>query len=456
MDNTLNRYVANYLWLDEHDQKPFWYRQLFHILRYIYVVLDDLAKGELTLRAMSLVYTTLLSLVPLMAVSFSVLKAFGMHNKQLEPIMLRFLAPLGDKGVEITDQIIGFIDNVKIGVLGAFGVALLFYTAISLIQKIEATFNYIWRLEHHRSMGRRFADYGSVMLIGPLLVFSALGLSAKVLSGDMARSLSDHVPFVTELLAFLAAAAPYVMIIAAFTFFYMFIPNTRVKLKPGLVAGVVSGILFQSLGWGFGSVVVSASDSGTYAIYSGFAIVILFMIWMYISWLTLLVGSSIAFYVQHPEYVVPGRRTGSLSLRQQERLALEIMAIITQRYYGSHRPFSATDFVLRLRVQIQGVTRVLRALEKAGLIAENSEDPPRYLPNAPMETTSVKQVMDVVRDDGAMPPIALRVGRRPVKGVAEVDAAIETALNTCLADITVKKMAVDGMIVPPSDEVPQS
>ncbi|AKH70775.1 tRNA-processing RNAse BN [Spongiibacter sp. IMCC21906] len=456
MDKTLNRFVANYLWLDEHDQKPFWHRQLFNVARYIYVVLDDLAKGELTLRAMSLVYTTLLSLVPLMAVSFSVLKAFGMHNKQLEPIMLQFLAPMGEQGIEITEKIIGFIDNVKIGVLGAFGIALLFYTAISLIQKIEATFNYIWRLDHHRSIGRRFADYGSVMLIGPLMVFSALGLSAKILSGDVARALSDHVPFVTELLEFLAAATPYVMIIAAFTFFYMFIPNTRVKLKAGLIAGVVSGILFQSLGWGFGSVVVSASDSGPYAIYSGFAILILFMMWMYISWLTLLVGSSIAFYVQHPEYVVPGRRTGNLSLRQQERLALEIMAIIAQRYYETHRPFSATDFVLRLRVQIQGVTRVLRALEKAGLITENSEDPPRYLPNVPMETTSVKQVMDVVRDDGAMPPIAVRVGRRPVKGVAEVDAAIETALNTCLADITVKDMAIDGVIAPLPEEKPQN
>ncbi|GAB3382802.1 YihY/virulence factor BrkB family protein [Spongiibacter taiwanensis] len=455
MDKTLNRFLADYLWRDEHESKPYWHRQCFSALRYLYVVVDDLAKGELTLRAMSLVYTTLLSLVPLMAVSFSVLKAFGMHNKQLEPILLQFLAPLGEKGVEITDQIIGFIDNVKIGVLGTFGIALLFYTAISLIQKIEATFNYIWRLEQHRSIGRRFADYGSVMLIGPLLVFSALGLSAKVLSGDVAQSLSNYIPFVAELLAFVTAAMPYVMIIGAFTFFYMFIPNTRVKLKSGLVAGVVSGVLFQSLGWGFGSVVVSASDSGPYAIYSGFAIVILFMIWMYISWLTLLVGSSIAFYVQHPEYVVPSRRTGNMSLRQQERLALEVMAIIAQRYYASHRPFSATDFVLRLRVQIQGVTRVLRALQTAGLITENSEEPPRYLPNVPLENTSIKRVLDVVRDDGGMPPVALRVPRRPVHGVAEVGDAIEEALDLSLSAISIKDMAIDGLTPKLVAEAPQ-
>ena len=114
MDKTLNRFVAERLWAPEVAAYSFWRKRLIYLLRYLYVVLDDLAKGELTLRAMSLVYTTLLSMVPLLAVSFSVLKAFGMHNKQLEPIMLQFLAPMGDKGVEITERIIGFIDNVKI------------------------------------------------------------------------------------------------------------------------------------------------------------------------------------------------------------------------------------------------------------------------------------------------------------------------------------------------------
>ena len=342
MEKTLNRFVAESLWSPEVANYSPWRRRCVHILRYVYVVLDDLAKGELTLRAMSLVYTTLLSLVPMLAVSFSVLKAFGMHNKQLEPIMLQFLAPMGEQGVEITQKIIGFIDNVKIGVLGTFGIALLFYTAISLIQKIEGTFNYIWRLEQHRSIGRRFADYGSVMLIGPLLVFSAIGLSASVLSGRAVQEASEYLPFVTHVVSLLTTAAPYIMIIAAFTFFYMFIPNTRVTFRAGAMAGLVSGVLFQRLGWGFGSVVVSASDSGTYAIYSGFAILILFMMWMYISWLILLVGSSVAFYVQHPEYVVPSKRSGDMSIRQQEDLALNIMAVLAQRYYEGRRPMSAS------------------------------------------------------------------------------------------------------------------
>lgn len=443
MDKTLNRFVADYLWSEKISDLPVWKRYLVHIARYAYVVLDDLAKGELTLRAMSLVYTTLLSLVPMLAVSFSVLKAFGMHNKQLEPILLQFLAPMGAQGIEITEKIIGFIDNVKIGVLGSFGIALLFYTAISLIQKIEATFNYIWRLEEARSLGRRFADYGSVMLIGPLLVFSAIGLSAKVLSGSVVKSASEHLPFVDTLVSAMTAAAPYLMIIAAFTFFYMFIPNTKVTFRAGMLAGLVSGVLFQSLGWGFGSVVVSASDSGTYAIYSGFAIMILFMMWMYISWLILLVGSSVAFYVQHPEYVVPTRRSGDLSIEQQEELALQIMAVLGQRYYDGRRPMTAGEYVIRLRVQIQGVMAVIKSLTRAGLIAPNSDDPPRYLPSAPLETVSLKRVIDAVRSEGGRLKVGFNSPRRKVPGVAQVCAHMDRVMNDALGAITVRDLALN-------------
>lgn len=442
MDKTLNKFVAQHLWSEAVLDYPWWRRYLIIAARYLYVVLDDLAKGELTLRAMSLVYTSLLSLVPLMAVSFSVLKAFGMHNKQLEPVLLQFLAPMGKKGVEITSQVIGFIDNVKISVLGSFGIALLFYTAISLIQKIESTFNYIWRLDQHRSIGRRFADYGSVMLIGPLLVFTAIGLSARVLSGGLADEMTTMVPFLAHLRELAAKLTPYLMIVAAFTFFYMFIPNTQVKLRAGMVAGLVSGVLFQSLGWGFGSVVVSATDSGPYVIYSGFAILILFMMWMYISWLILLVGSSIAFYVQHPEYVVPARRSGDLSISQQEDLALQIMALMAQRYYEGKRPMTSTEYVARLRVQIQGVTRVIRALRLAGLVVEDASEPPRYLPNAPLENVNLKQVLDAVRSEGASAALVRRRPRPGVHGVKEIRENIDRAMASALEGTSVRDLAL--------------
>lgn len=449
-ESTLNPALARWLWSEQLARLPAWKRRFVSVLRYAYVVIDDLAQGQLTMRAMSLVYTSLLSLVPLMAVSFSVLKAFGVHNKQLEPLMLQFLAPMGEQGVQITDQVIGFIENVKIGVLGTVGIVLLFYTAISLIQKIESSFNYVWRLQHSRTMGRRFTDYGSVMLIGPLLVFTAIGISAKVLGGAYVQQASQF-EVVAWLVGVVTRAMPYLMIIAAFSFFYIFIPNTKVKLRAGIIAGVVSGFLWQSIGWGFGKIIVSATGSSTYAIYSGFAILILFMMWMYISWLILLIGGSIAFYVQHPEYVVPTRREGGMSNIQKERLALQIMLVIARRHYQGKKPVNANTLVQRLRVQIQAIMQVLNALKEARLIVENNADPSGYLPNVPLEETNIKQVLDAARSADEMPRI-FHHRPQPVPGVKELEKTVDSALETVLGGLTIKQLALsdfDEELPPP-------
>ncbi|HLE93238.1 MAG TPA: YhjD/YihY/BrkB family envelope integrity protein, partial [Sulfuricaulis sp.] len=141
-------------------------RRLVHGARMLYAVGRDLGEGQLTLRAMSLVYTTLLSLVPLIALSFSVLKGFGVHN-QVRPVLLAFLEPLGEKGIQITDQVIGFVNNIKVGVLGALGLGLLIYTVVTLLQKIELAFNFVWRIKRARPLAQRFSQYLSVLMIGP-------------------------------------------------------------------------------------------------------------------------------------------------------------------------------------------------------------------------------------------------------------------------------------------------
>src|ERR1700741_4214477 len=118
-------------------------------LRLLYVTIRDFSEGQLSLRAMSLVYTTLLSLIPLLAISFSVLKAFGVHN-EIAPFLSNFLTPLGPAKEEVIGRIVEFIDNTKVGVLGSLGLAMLIYTVISLIQKVEDSFNYIWKVNTPR------------------------------------------------------------------------------------------------------------------------------------------------------------------------------------------------------------------------------------------------------------------------------------------------------------------
>src|SRR3954469_25797402 len=203
---------------------------LTHGLRLVMVLARDLAFGQLTLRAMGLVYTTLLSIVPLLAISFSVLKAFGVSN-QIRPVLLGFLQPLGDKGIEITSRITEFIDNINGGVLGSVGLALLLYTSVSLAQKIEEAFNFVWHVNRPRSIGERFSRYVSALLVGPLLVFSALGLTAAAANLSMV-----HEALQFEAIGWLASQAtqllPYALVIGAFAFLYTFMPNTKVRLPP--------------------------------------------------------------------------------------------------------------------------------------------------------------------------------------------------------------------------------
>jgi membrane protein len=132
--------------------QPLW--KLTRILRYPYGLIRDILRGDLTLRAMSLVYTTLLSIVPLLALSFSVLKGLGVH-RDLEPVLYTFLEPLGQRGYDLTNQIMTFVDNVRGDVLGSLGLIFLLYTTVSMIQKVEESFNFVWRVAQPRSLMRR-------------------------------------------------------------------------------------------------------------------------------------------------------------------------------------------------------------------------------------------------------------------------------------------------------------
>ena len=190
----LKQFFQVTLWQETAEQTNALRKAIKNTLRVSYIVVRELAKGELNLRAMSLVFTTLLSLVPLIAVAFSVLKAFGVHNK-IEPFLLGALEPLGPKGPEITASIIGFVQNVDVRVLGTLGIAILFYTIISLIQKIEHAFNFVWKVKRARTLARQFTDYLSVVMIGPVLVVAAMGVAATVLNHNVVLTLQAIEPY---------------------------------------------------------------------------------------------------------------------------------------------------------------------------------------------------------------------------------------------------------------------
>jgi membrane protein len=369
---------------------------LVRFTRMMIVLVRDLAQGQLTLRAMGLVYTTLLSLVPLLALSFSVLKAFGVYN-QIRPMLLGFLEPLGEKGVEITERIIQFIENINVGVLGSVGLALLLYTAVSLVQKIEEAFNFIWHVGRARGIGERFSRYLSALLVGPLLVFSAMGITATAARLSVVRE-AMRVQAIGWLALQGGRLLPYVLVIGAFTFVYSFMPNTRVRLVPALAGGVIGGILWQSAGWAFAQFAVSSTQYA--AIYSSFAILILFMLWLYLSWLILLFGAAVSFYVQHPEHLVAKSGEPRLSNRMRERLALVMMSMIARHHLEGAAPWSSDALAQTLRMPVRAVDAVLGALRARGILASTGDEPPAWLPARELAGVSAKDLIDAVRAAG--------------------------------------------------------
>lgn len=367
---------------------------LYKVGRTAYAMVRDVISGQLTLHAMSLVYTTLLSIVPLLALSFSVLKALGVHQR-MEPFLFQFFQPMGPQGIEVAEKILGFVDNMKVGVLGSVGLALLVYTVVSLLQKIERSFNMIWRVPDMRSMSQRFSNYLSVIMVGPLLMVSAIGVSATIFSSTAVQALLEIEPFGSLIVA-VSSFTPFFLVVGAFTFVYVFMPNTRVKLRYAFVGGLIAGVSWQAGGMLFASFVAGSAKYA--AIYSSFAIGIILLIWTYLNWMILLLGASLAFYLQNPG-AVSKRREVQLAPELQEKVAIALMWLVAKPFYdGEEAP---QQEVLEHQMRVPGeVTRgVSDKLIRAGLLSLAGRNGDHLVPGRTLDRITVEDVLRVVRRD---------------------------------------------------------
>ena len=364
------------------------------LLRYLYGLIRDMFAGQLTLRAMSLVYTTLLSIVPLIAFSFSVLQGFGVHN-QLEPLLFEFLAPLGDRGAEITSEVIALVDGVRGGVLGGISLAFFIYTAVSMVQKVEESFNYVWYVAKPRSLAKRLTHYMIVLLIGPVVIVVALGMIASLRSNTIVQFFLTSESF-GPILVVTSKLTPYLLVVAVFTFLYVYMPNTRVRFKSALVGGIAGGFIWASLSSIFTTFVLYSTR--TQLIYSGFAVAIITLIWLYLNWLVLLIGAQLAYYFQNPAFLRIGRREPRLSNSMRERLALNVMLLVGRAFRDPQRSVTMNEISTALHMPSITLAPVVEALEAGGLLATTEKD--YLLPGREMTTIQLDDILAVVRVHG--------------------------------------------------------
>ncbi|MEZ4334736.1 MAG: YhjD/YihY/BrkB family envelope integrity protein [Myxococcota bacterium] len=414
---------------------PRWKSLPLRLLRAGRATIADLMEERLSLWAMSLVYTTLMSIVPLLAVSFSVLKGFGVHT-EIQPLLLHYLAPLGDRADEMTTRIMTFVENTRADVLGSAGVALLFYTVFSLTQKIERVFNETWQTSAPRPLGERLARHLSILLVGPVVVFALLGLTASAANSAAARWLMD-LDAIGPLLAFGMSLSPYLLVIAAFAVLYKWIPNTHVTTGAAIGGAVFAGIAWETAGLAFASFV---GASGRYdAIYSGFALVILFMLWTYASWLILLAGANFAHHLQHGEDVPALDRARA---RDSEALALRVAGRIARAFRYDERTPTAGQLAHELALPSELVESCLVRLEHEGLVVATDAEPPTWLPRRALESIEVREILDAFRPWPA--ELDARDGGgddEPRNGVDALLEALRRAGNDVVADLTLRDLA---------------
>jgi membrane protein len=364
------------------------------VLRYLYAVIRDILSGQLTLRAMSLVYTTLLSVVPLIAFSFSVLKGLGVHN-ELRPLLEELLRPLGEQGSQISNEVFGLVDNVRGGVLGGVSLAFFIFTAISMVQKVEASFNYVWHVAQPRSLARRVSEYTVVLLIGPVVIVIALGMIASIQSNSLVLWLLENESLGPAIVT-MGKTMPYLLVIGVFTFLYMFVPNTSVRFKSALVGGVAGGVMWASMSAIFATFVVYAGSRQL--IYSGFAVAITALIWLYLNWLVLLLGAQLAFYHQRPAFLRIGQREPRLSNAMRERLALNIMYLVGRAFRDRDNRTSLESLGDRLKIPVIAMSPVVSRLVESGLVV--ATDKGVLLPGADIAHMPLSDIVQCVREFG--------------------------------------------------------
>lgn len=399
-------------------------------LRYVYGLVRDFVRGDLGLRAMGLVYSSLFALVPAIAVSFSVLKAFGYH-RELEPMLFEFLRPLGVRGFELTASVMQFVENARTTVLGTLGFAFLLYTVISMIRKVEDALNFTWHVERPRSLARRISEYLVIMLIGPIVAVAALVLLTRIEASATLAKLSGLAGAAAQ--GGQARVTPYLLIIALFWFMYYYMPNTRVRWQASLVGALFGGATWVATGAVFARVAVYATQ--TAAMYAGFAIVLLSLVWLHLSWLIMLFGGQLSFYVQHPEHLRTGHGAIPTTAILRERIAMAAMFLVAERFVDGGERWKVSDLADRIDVPASVLDGVLCNLEDRGLVLTAEDD--TVVPARDIASITLADVLDAVRHEAPDP-------RRPEpRGVDVADAAAlaaDSAMRERMSRTTVRDL----------------
>jgi membrane protein len=394
--NRLDEFLSEGLWESRKEGQSKRRRFFYHNIRICVIVVRKFFEDSCPLRASSLTYTSLLAIVPLFALMFSVLKGFGVQNT-LEAIILKKIT-IGNE--EIVHQIISYIDNTNAARLGTLGLAILIMTVVAMLSNIEKSFNHIWGVRETRSSFRRFSDYLSVLVLGPVFIFAAISMTSTLQSQAFLQRLFE-MAYVGEVILNLFKILPYVAMWAAFTFLYIFMPNVKVRLSSALVGGIFGGTVWQLAQWGF--VYAQVGVARYNAIYGTLAALPILMIWIYLSWIIVLLGLILTYAWQNMEIIRRETSEKRVSFMCREKAALSILMLVTRKFYESGKPWDMQQISGHLNLPPRLRMKLLDELVELGFLSEvvnEGEDDSGFQPARAPEKLEVAEIIGKFRRRG--------------------------------------------------------
>jgi membrane protein len=383
------------LWEADLARQGFWRKFFWQQAQLWTVVLRDFFADRCMLRASALTFTTLLSIVPLLALMFSVLKGFGVQ-KTLEPLLLKHLA-VGSG--EVVSLIITYIDNTNVARLGTFGLVFLMITVLTLLSNIEESFNKVWGVEETRPLLRRFTDYFSVVTIGPIFVVVAISMTSSMKSQTFVQGLLERA-YVGEFVLTLFKILPFMVMWLVFAGLYLFMPNTKVSPRAALIGGICGGTIWQLCQWFYLYFQVGVARYN--AIYGTMAALPVFMVWIYLSWAIVLFGLEVTYATQTLHRIRQDIRTRNINFASRELIALTVLLYLARCFFRGNRAQTLEDIAVHLSIPPRLLRDVMQELRRLGYISEVAAEQAEngYQPARALESCRVHEIIRGLSEDG--------------------------------------------------------
>lgn len=403
----------------------------YGFLRMLYITATGVFRDRLPLRAAALTFTTLISIVPFLAIGLSLAKALG-FKQVLEEMIYAKIPPAWPADLkEAVAGIFTQVDATNFGALGVVGLALLLAAALKVLATIEQTFNDIWGVKQNRSWARRFTDFLSALVILPILMLAATSANAFLASDGVLGLLAQWTGPLLPVYLALLKLTPFILLWIAFTAVYTFMPNTQVRFLSALAGGIVAGTSWQILQWL--SIKFGVGISRYNAIYGTFAALPIFLAWLQASWLLVLFGAEVAFAHQNYRTYQVETRTGAASFAAREQLGLEVACAAAKSFLEGKGPWDPEPWASGRRFPVRLVREILQTLAAREILVAAEGTPARFLPARDPRQIMVIEILTALRDHGD--PLPGQSTRTSADLLADARSGLAKALqNRSLAD----------------------